>query len=76
MDDDTMWGNIFRKEQKEEKNIFTVLKRIPIFSDLSKKELRAIERILHHRRYKENEVLFREDDPGVGMYIIENGRIN
>ena len=76
MDDDTMWGNIFRKEQKVEKNIFTVLKRIPIFSDLTKKELRAIERILHHRRYKENETLFNEGDPGVGMYIIENGRIN
>jgi CRP/FNR family cyclic AMP-dependent transcriptional regulator len=76
MQDDTLWGNIFHKEQKKEENIFTVLKKIPIFSDLSKKELKAIERILHHRKYKENEVLFHEGDPGVGMYIIENGRIN
>ena len=87
MNEDTMWGNIFKKEEKaeksifrkkddNEKSIFTVLAKIPIFSDLSSKELRAVERILHRRTYRESEVLFREGDPGVGMYIIETGRIN
>jgi CRP-like cAMP-binding protein len=76
MQDDTMWGNIFRKEQKTEQNIYTVLAKIPIFKDLSKKDLRAIERILHKRVYKADEVLFKEGDPGVGMYIIEHGHVN
>lgn len=76
MNDDTLWGNIFRKDEKEEENIYTVLKKIPIFKDLSKKELRAIERILHKRTYKPDEVIFREGDPGVGMYIIEQGHVN
>jgi CRP/FNR family cyclic AMP-dependent transcriptional regulator len=76
MQDDTMWGNVFRKEEKTEKNIYTVMSNIPIFKDLSKKELKAIERILHRRTYKANEVLFNEGDPGVGMYIIENGRVD
>ena len=76
MQDDTMWGNIFRKEEKHVRNIFTILAKIPIFKDLSKKELRAIERILHQRSYKADEVLFNEGDPGVGMYIIESGRVN
>jgi len=76
MQDDTMWGNIFRKEQKTEKSIYTVLENIPIFKDLSKKEIRAVERILHKRTYKANEVLFKEGDPGVGMYIIEQGHVN
>ena len=76
MQDDTMWGNIFRKEEKQVRNIFTILSKIPIFKDLSKKELRAIERILHQRSYKADEVLFNEGDPGVGMYIIESGRVN
>ncbi len=71
-----MWGNIFRKEEKQVRNIFTILAKIPIFKDLSKKELRAIERILHQRSYKTDEVLFNEGDPGVGMYIIESGRVN
>lgn len=76
MDEDTMWGNIFRKEEKNEKNIYTVLKKIPIFQDLTKKELKAIERILHHRHYKADEVIFHEGDPGAGMYIIETGHVN
>ena len=74
--DDTMWGNVFRKKEHKEKNIYTVLANIPIFKDLNKKELRAIERILHKRTYKTDEVLFHEGDPGVGMYIIETGRVN
>ena len=76
LSDDTLWGNVFHKEKKAENNIYQVLADIPIFEDLNRKELRAIERILHKRTYKENEVLFHEGDPGVGMYIIESGRVN
>ena len=76
MEDDTMWGNIFRRQVKSETSIYTVLSKIPIFKDLSKKELKAIERILHRRTYKSGEVIFHEGDPGVGMYIIEDGRVN
>jgi CRP-like cAMP-binding protein len=74
--DDTFWGNVFRKDNISENNIYQVLAGIPIFEDLTKKELRSIERILHKRTYKEDEVLFHEGDPGVGMYIIEKGRVN
>jgi len=76
VDDDTMWGNIFRKDDKQEASIYTVLAKIPIFQDLNKKELKAIERILHRRTYNADEVIFKEGDPGAGMYIIENGHIN
>ena len=76
MDDDTMWGNIFRKDDKKEASIYTVLAKIPIFQDLNKKELKAIERILHRRTYNAEEIIFNEGDPGAGMYIIENGHVN
>jgi CRP/FNR family cyclic AMP-dependent transcriptional regulator len=76
MDDDTMWGNIFRINAKPEDNIYTVLSKIPIFNDLNKKELKAVERILHQRSYKPEEIIFNEGDPGVGMYIIVTGHIN
>ncbi len=45
MTEDTYWTNIFRKKEGGEKNIFTVLSKIPIFADLNHKELRSIERI-------------------------------
>ncbi|MFC2088055.1 Crp/Fnr family transcriptional regulator [Calditrichota bacterium] len=76
MQEDTMWGNIFKKREREAPGILTVLSQVPIFKDLSKNELKAVERILHRRSYKKEEVLFNEGDPGVGMYIIEQGRIN
>jgi CRP/FNR family transcriptional regulator, cyclic AMP receptor protein len=76
MDEDKMWGNIFRKKEKQNEDIYTMLAKIPIFEDLSKRELKAIERILHQRTYAVNEPIFNEGDPGVGMFIISDGRVN
>jgi CRP/FNR family transcriptional regulator, cyclic AMP receptor protein len=51
------------------------LRAIPIFSDLSRRELAAVERILHMREYAAGEIIFRQDEPGLGMYIIESGTV-
>jgi len=75
MQEDSFWGNIFRKNPKDNEDIYTVLKRVPIFQDLDKRELKAVERILHHRLYMADELVFNEGDPGVGMYIILKGKI-
>jgi CRP/FNR family transcriptional regulator, cyclic AMP receptor protein len=66
---------LFRKEKKEPV-VEALLKRIPIFEDLSKRELMAVERILHQRDYVPEEIIFREDEPGLGMYMIESGRVS
>jgi CRP/FNR family cyclic AMP-dependent transcriptional regulator len=76
MEEDTMWGNIFRKKEKHSEDIYTLLPKIPIFQDLNKRELHAIERILHQRSYSANEPIFNEGDAGVGMFIIIEGRVN
>jgi len=76
MEEDTMWGNIFRRKEKQSEDIYTLLTKIPIFQDLNKRELQAIERILHQRTYAVNEPIFNEGDAGVGMFIIVNGRVN
>ncbi len=70
-----IWGNgIFKKKNKED-NIFTALKKVPIFSDLTPKELTEVEKIVHQRRYKQNETIIHTGDPGLGMYIIVNGSV-
>lgn len=76
MEDDIYWTNVFKKSKKVEENIFSVLKRIPIFEGLTYKELKSVERILHRRTYKADEFIFKEYEPGVGMYIIESGKVN
>ncbi len=75
MVEDSIWTNIFRLKSKEEESITAVLKKIPLFQDLTRKELRQLERILHQRTYRANEVIFNEGEPGVGMYIIESGEV-
>ena len=70
-----IWGNgLFKKKNKED-NIFTTLKKVPIFSDLTPKELTEVEKIVHQRRYKKNETIIHAGDPGLGMYIIVNGSV-
>lgn len=76
MSADFFWTNIFKPSNVVEESIFSVLKRVPIFQDLTFKELKSIERILHRRTYKSEEIIFNENEPGVGMYIIENGKVN
>lgn len=76
MAEDVYWTNIFKKEKVVKENIFSVLKRLPIFMDLTFKELKQVERILHRRTYQTDEIIFKEHEPGVGMYIIEHGKVN
>lgn len=70
-----IWGNGFFKKKNKEDNIFTTLKKVPIFSDLTPKELTEVEKIVHRRRYKKNETIIRAGDPGLGMYIIVKGSV-
>jgi CRP-like cAMP-binding protein len=52
------------------------LKQVPIFSELSPKELAEVEKIVHRRKYKKGEAVIRMGDPGLGMYIIHKGAVD
>ena len=69
-----LWENIFRKPRKED-DIRSALGENILFKDLSDRELKFLEEIVHVRRYHANEPIFREGDVGVGMYIIIKGRV-
>lgn len=69
-----LWSNFFRRDR--EKDILTLLRGVPIFEGLGRGQLRAVERILHRRKYDAGEYIFREGDPGLGMYIIESGEVS
>jgi len=69
-----LWGNVF-KEKTNERSVAAVLRRIPVFSGLSKSEMKQVEKIIYLRTYQEGEVIFVEGEPGAGMYVIESGKI-
>lgn len=72
----TLWENIFDKRRDEQTGVETILKHIPVFQDLKPRELSIIKRILYRRDYDRNEVIFNQDDVGLGMYIIVKGTVS
>lgn len=70
------WGNIFNGRQKYDDDIINVLKSVPLFSTLKKSELVKISKILYQRIYLKDEFLFKEGNPGSGMFMIKEGAIS
>ncbi len=70
-----LWQNFFRKREKEDNSLEALLSKVPIFSQLTNRELRNVSSIVHRREYSANERIFSQGDPGLGMYVIEKGKI-
>jgi CRP-like cAMP-binding protein len=73
---DSIWGNVFGKKERVVRSIETVLKNVPIFSTLEKRELRNVTFIVHEREYAPGEYVFFQNDPGLGMYVIKEGEVS
>lgn len=72
---DALWGNVFRKDSDEKASTVSLLKKVPIFKGMHRTELHELEKIIHRRRYQADETIFYEGEPGVGMYIVQDGSI-
>ena len=70
-----MWANLFKGEALDAETIRESLRRIPLFQELTPKDLSRIEECLYLRRYRAEEFVFREGEPGLGMYIIHRGSV-
>jgi CRP/FNR family cyclic AMP-dependent transcriptional regulator len=72
---DGIWGNIFRIGPRKD-SLAETLQNILLFQELSPKELKILERLVHVRTYDVGEPVFVETEPGAGMYIIRTGRVD
>jgi CRP/FNR family cyclic AMP-dependent transcriptional regulator len=52
-----------------------MLKNIPIFHELTRKEILEVDELLHERVYEKDEIIFAQGDPGHGIYIIVSGKV-
>lgn len=68
-----IWGFIFKKDDSQ--SVIDLLKTLSPFEKLSRGELKHIERLLHKREYQGGETIFKENDPGAALYIIEEGEV-
>mgnify|MGYP001774057981 CR=1 FL=1 len=72
---DTFWANIFKGKKKRDEMVESILKEVPAFSHLERKEIELLASIVHKREYKKGEYIFYQGDPGLGMYIIQEGEV-
>ncbi|MBM2809743.1 MAG: Cyclic nucleotide-binding protein [Chloroflexi bacterium] len=52
-----------------------ILRRAEIFENVSEADLDKIGDLLKERRYRENQVLFKQGDPGDALFLVADGRI-
>jgi CRP/FNR family cyclic AMP-dependent transcriptional regulator len=74
----TPWARLFGyKSTQKPGDISSIdlLASVPLFEDLSRRELAAVERILHRREYIRGEMIFKQGERGMGMYIVQKGRV-
>jgi len=52
-----------------------VLRKVPLFSDLSEADLASFADVTREREYPKNSVILFEDDPGDSLYIVSAGQV-
>lgn len=67
-----IWDNIFKRSERS-KDLLHILGENYIFETLTKSELRFVKEMVHVRNYRPGEVIFRQGEIGVGMYLIAAG---
>lgn len=66
-----LWNNFFKSKKK---SYLDLLKNQPLFSKLSRREIRIVSRIIHERSYFPGEFIFKPH-LNVGYYIITQGSV-
>ena len=73
---DATWGTVLDRKSKAkvERSIIDVLKAVPVFEELSNREVQNIARIAYQRHYSAGEVIIHEGQNSAGMYIMVDGQ--
>lgn len=69
-----LWSDLF-KRNKSTRQLLEVLKENVLFQTLSNQELRYLASHVYERVYQPEEPVFKQNDRGLGMYILARGRI-
>lgn len=73
---DGIWGYIFPQKMTEREKVLKVLAETPVFEGFPRNKLLRLQRILHERRFGAGETIFQMGEPGVGMYVINEGIVS
>lgn len=71
-----IWKNIFSERSIRKGSTQELLSKVPAFAHLTFRELKEVAAIVHRREYRSGEPVFHQGDPGLGMYIIQEGSVS
>ena len=49
--------------------------KVPLFKELNFKQLKRVNKLVKHRQYSKNEIIFMEDQPAQNIHIINSGQV-
>ncbi|MEO0452906.1 MAG: cyclic nucleotide-binding domain-containing protein [Verrucomicrobiota bacterium] len=67
-------GNFFSRKN-ELPEVLAALSKVELFSELTNRELKILEPIIHERLFVPDEIVFEEEQEGLGMYLVLEGKI-
>jgi len=70
----SFWANIFNAPTEQDV-LLNSLQAIPLFNSLSKKDISILLTNVHRRSYLAGEYIFYQGDPGIGLYLISEGKV-
>lgn len=74
MGKNSFWTNLF-KNPTEKTELKDILSSMPTFNKLSNSQIKNLIDLTHNRFYEAGEYVFHQGDPGIGLYIIQDGEI-
>jgi CRP-like cAMP-binding protein len=60
---------------REEKDLIKFLKKVPIFKELSRSDLKHLRQYIYTRKYEAGEEVFKKGYPNVIFYIVKEGEL-
>ncbi|MFC1608380.1 cyclic nucleotide-binding domain-containing protein, partial [Candidatus Latescibacterota bacterium] len=66
----------FKRDNAGIDNEIDFLATVPIFESLSNRQKVKLFSIMYTRKYENGEVVFRQGDPGVGLYVLKKGVVD
>ncbi len=72
---DFSWAPWLSRRKHPNQDLFDLLEKLPLFDTFNPKELHKFMQLIYRRQYTSGETIFKEREPGVGMYIILTGAV-
>ena len=73
---DPEWTALYESNEGQSEELVSMLGRQPVFDNLTNRELKRVERIVHRRRFMTGEVVIQAWVPRSGLFVVENGSVN